>query len=243
MRFHNAELAALVPDGHHSPASFARIERTLHEKRTLEFSRLPSGLFAASSGEAIAGSGYSNVWVRDNVYVAFAHYVCGQTEVAAGVARALMTFFSRHRHRLENVIADSRRAQIASERPHVRFDGSSLEEIAAEPWAHAQNDALGYFLWLYASLARDGHVALDRQAVEVLVLFARYLHAITYWQDEDSGHWEETRKVSASSIGTVVGGLEAVAALVHDRAGSLPAPGIDAGVVEMIAGLIARGRA
>ena len=60
------------------------------------------------------------------------------------------------------------------------------------------------FLWLYALLARDGHVALDEPALDVLALVPRYLAAIRYWQDEDSGHWEETRKISASSIGTVV---------------------------------------
>jgi phosphorylase kinase alpha/beta subunit len=33
------------------------------------------------------------------------------------------------------------------------------------------------------------------------------LAAIQYWKDKDSGHWEEVRKVSASSIGVVVAGL------------------------------------
>ena len=132
--------------------------------------------------------------------------------MAAGVARALLMFYSRHRHRFEDIIADNQRAQIVSLRPHVRFDGDRLEEISSESWPHAQNDALGYFLWLYASLARAGHVALDESALDVLGLFLRYLEAIRFWQDEDSGHWEETRKISASSIGTVTAGLEAVAA-------------------------------
>lgn len=240
MRFQNAELATLVPHGRYSTDTLSRIEHAFAEKRTLEFSRLPSGLFAASpAGASIAGSGYSNVWVRDNVYVAYAHHVCGRTEVAAGVARALLTFFGRHRHRFEDIIADSRKAQTVSLRPHVRFDGDSLEEISSESWPHAQNDACGYFLWLYASLARDGHVALDESALAVLALFLRYLEAIRFWQDEDSGHWEETRKISASSIGTVIAGLEAVAALVRDRQ---LATAFGAGTVEMIAGLIARGR-
>ena len=34
-----------------------------------------------------------------------------------------------------------------------------------------------------------------------------YFQAIRYWQDEDSGHWEERRKIEASSIGAVVAGL------------------------------------
>ena len=244
MRFQNVELAAFVPDGRYSPATLSRIERVLDEKRTLEFSRLSSGLFAASSaGSSIAGSGYSNVWVRDNVYVAYAHHVCGSTDVAAGVARALLTFYSRHRHRFEDIIADSQKAQIVSLRPHVRFDGDRLEEISSESWPHAQNDALGYFLWLYASLARAGHVALDESALDVLALFLRYLEAIKFWLDEDSGHWEEARKICASSIGTVAAGLEAVAALVRDRPDLQRASPSFAKAAGMIADLIAHGRA
>lgn len=41
----------------------------------------------------------------------------------------------------------------AANRPHVRFDGRTLSEIGDERWAHAQNDALGYFLWLSSTLA------------------------------------------------------------------------------------------
>ncbi len=40
-----------------------------------------------------------------------------------------------------------------------------------------------------------------------MALFPLYLQTIAYWQDEDSGHWEEIRKISASSIGVVVAGL------------------------------------
>jgi hypothetical protein len=43
--------------------------------------------------------------------------------------------------------------------------------------------------------------------------FVRYL-ADPFWQDEDSGHWEETRKISASSIGVVVAGLREWLALM-----------------------------
>lgn len=51
----------------------------------------------------------------------------------------------------------------------------------------------------------------------MLTRLLHYLQAIRFWQHEDSGHWEEQRKVSASSIGTVVAGLEAFKALVRQR--------------------------
>ena len=39
-------------------------------------------------------------------------------------------------------------------RPHVRFDGRTLSEIGDQRWAHAQNDALGYFLCVRRQPAR-----------------------------------------------------------------------------------------
>ncbi len=39
-------------------------------------------------------------------------------------------------------------------RPHIRFNGTTLEELP-EKWSHAQNDALGYSLWLFSLLAEQ----------------------------------------------------------------------------------------
>ncbi len=100
----------------------------------------------------------------------------------------------------------------------MRFDGRTLSEIPGERWAHAQNDALGYFLWLALTLAANGSVKADEEAVSVLALLVRYFEAIRFWQDEDSGHWEEQRKRSASSIGAVVAGLEAYLVLIKEGA-------------------------
>ena len=42
----------------------------------------------------------------------------------------------------------------------------------------------------------------------MLALFPLYFDAVRYWEDQDSGHWEEIRKVEASSIGVVTAGLK-----------------------------------
>jgi phosphorylase kinase alpha/beta subunit len=60
---------------------------------------------------------------------------------------------------------------------------------------------------MYCTLACAGLVKPSREEAETLGLFPRYLAAIRYWADEDSGHWEEARKIEASSIGPVVAGL------------------------------------
>jgi phosphorylase kinase alpha/beta subunit len=98
-------------------------------------------------------------------------------------------------------------------RPRVRFDGLTLDELPAR-WAHAQNDALGYFLWAYCRMAGAGRVAADG---ELLALIALYFERIRYWEDEDSGHWEERRKLEASSVGAVVAGLRALRDLLSAR--------------------------
>jgi hypothetical protein len=243
MRFHNPRLAALAPSGHYRTADLSRIEVELERNGTLTFARLPSGLFSASSaGESAASSGYANVWVRDNVYVAFAHQISTRTPVAAGVARALVTFFSRHRRRFEAIIAGEVDPEDVSRRPHVRFDGHSLEELSHERWSHAQNDALGYFVWLYARLARNRDVALDEPAVSTLALFPPYFAAIRFWQDQDSGHWEEARKISASSIGTVVAGLEALLLVATERPDAFQREPFGSRLVSLTADLIERGR-
>ena len=187
----------------------AEIDGLLHflaEQGTLRFAPLPTGLFsAAAPSSAVVTGGYNNVWVRDNIYIALAHTIGGQHAVAIGVLQGITRFYARHRARLE-AIADGRvdPGQIM-QRPHVRFDGLTLDELAQQ-WAHAQNDALGYFLWACCREALAGRLQPD---FSLLSLFVRYFAAIRYWQDEDSGHWEERRKISASSIGVVVAALRA----------------------------------
>jgi phosphorylase kinase alpha/beta subunit len=206
---HNEKLLNLTRSNY----SFSDIENLfelLLEKETLKFPRLENGLFpAAVLDEKTEYTGYSNVWVRDNVHVAHAHYVWGKTEMAVQNAQTLMQYFTQHRSRFEDIINDPSLAEEVMNRPHIRFNGKTLKENP-EDWPHAQNDALGYFLWFYCLLAREGLIKVTESDVETLARFPLYFRAIAFWQDEDSGHWEETRKVSASSIGTVVAGLKAL---------------------------------
>jgi GH15 family glucan-1,4-alpha-glucosidase len=232
--FQNREIASLVKPSY-TADELSALREVLRRHGTLDFVRLPTGLFPASSaGESVEASGYGHVWVRDNVYVAYAHYVVGQTDIAAGVARALLEFFDRHRRRFEDIISGAVDPQTIAARPHVRFDGKGLSEIA-ERWPHAQNDALGYFLWLYAEMALHGALEPTERELSMLALFPHFFKAIEFWQDQDSGHWEEVRKISASSIGTVVAGLESLRRLLDVRAS-------DPDLIPLTADLAERGR-
>lgn len=192
----------------------------LSEKETLTFTPLDTHLYPAAAAEDAKNTGYQYVWVRDNVYVAYAHYLMGADQQAAATLNALMRYAKKFRHRFEVIIEQPKRRHQVMQRPHIRFDGKRLEELD-EDWEHAQNDALGYFLWLYCKLALADETAslikLDPQSYDMLVVFARYFEAIDYWADLDSGHWEEGRKVAASSIGAVVAGLQQLQQLYRQR--------------------------
>jgi Glycosyl hydrolases family 15 len=187
-----------------SPQHIAALTAFLTEQGTFDFAALPSGLYpaAAGFGDEFELTGYRNVWVRDNVHVAYAHLRVGKREVAVRCMLALADYFQKHHHRLHKVIDGSANHQEPMHRPHVRFNGQELQENS-EKWSHAQNDALGFFLAVYANLVLAELIEPDDVNWELVSLFIHYFAAVRYWEDEDSGHWEETRKLSASSIGLV----------------------------------------
>ena len=214
--FYNRELERLHAAEGYSRAQVDAIAAALEAHGTLRLTSLPTGLYPATSASGPGASGYRHVWVRDNVYVALALWRGGEAEAAVAVARGLVAFYGAHRQRFDvAVVGAGFDARDVMTRPHVRFDGLTLAEIGTERWAHAQNDALGYCLWLVSALASAQLFAPTAGEIDTLRALVGYLEAIRYWDDEDSGHWEETRKVSASSIGTVVAGLRAWRALLQ----------------------------
>ena len=217
----------------------------LHEQGTFNFPRLESGLFpaAVSGSPDLDYTGYDNVWVRDNIQIAHAHWLIGKNDIAVDTVRAVMKYFLRYRKRIDDVNAGVADHADPMNRPHIRFRGSDLSEID-EKWAHAQNDALGYFMWLYSKLAVARELSLAPEELELLTALAWYFETIEFWQDEDSGHWEENRKISASSIGVATAGLAALGELLSSDAAPAIAGSAHLKLTdrERIADLVARGR-
>ena len=152
---HNEELLDLIQRSY-TPSHLEKLLTLLLEKEALTFPRLSNGLFpAAVLDDQTEYTGYSNVWVRDNIHVAHGHYVWGKTDIAVKTAQTLMEYFTKHRSRFESIIKEPSLGQNVMNRPQIRFKGETLAENP-EYWPHAQNDALGYFLWFYCLLARDG---------------------------------------------------------------------------------------
>lgn len=215
----------------------------LEEQGTFRFPTLHNGLFSASVavGEEFGYTGYHHVWVRDNVHIAHTHLAIGLPAIAARTGQTLLTWFEMQRPRFEAIINGEADPQEPMNRPHIRFKGETLSD-SAEKWSHAQNDALGYFLWLYCRLIREGVLHWDAAAVGLLPLFPRYWNAIQFWQDADSGHWEETRKIEASSIGTATAGLREFRDLLQ----SIPVPArnsLDPELLPLVEELLGRGHA
>jgi phosphorylase kinase alpha/beta subunit len=193
----------------YSAADVRRLLDFLRNQGTFNFAALPSGLFPAAHLSADDVSGYANVWVRDNAHVAGALHLDGQSAAAARAAAGLAAFFGTQEPRIAEVLAGRLDPADPMNRPHIRFDGKRVAEID-QKWSHAQNDALGYFLWIAARLMEDGALSPGDETCRAMAAVALFLDRIEFWRDEDSGHWEETRKRSASSIGAATAGLAAL---------------------------------
>jgi phosphorylase kinase alpha/beta subunit len=212
---HNDRLRDFLRDSY-SLEDIQRLYAFLQDNNTFRFPALENGLFPAALVSSDTDyTGYASVWVRDNIYLAYSHYIVGQADIAVRNVRTLMVYFQKFQGRFTAIIEGKVNPDRVMERPHIRFDGRTLTEINQE-WEHAQNDALGYFLWFYCKLAREKLVDPQAQDLETLALFPLYFQAIRYWQDEDSGHWEEPRKIEASSIGVVIAGLKELKQLLAE---------------------------
>lgn len=201
-----------------TPDDVRSIVQFLTEQATFHFPTLSNGLFSAAAGEGgdFELTGYRNIWLRDNVQIAWAHLaVQNDPKVAVACIRALNAFYRKHTHRFVDIIEGRADFNEPMNRPHIRFNGSDLSELS-EKWSHAQNDALGYWLWLNCELIRRGAIGSSEADWSLFGLLVKYWQKIEVWRDEDSGHWEEVRKVAASSIGCALAGLTQLRGLMTD---------------------------
>lgn len=183
----------------------------LTRKGTFLFPQTRQGLFPAAFGDAdeLRLSGYHHVWTRDTVHIAHALWEANRSPGAIRAMRALARFYSSQADKMLAVIEGRTNPEDVMARPSIRFDGTHLRDTP-ERWPHAQNDALGYFLWFFARLALEGGMRVAEDEGRTVSLLVQYLSSLPFWADEDSGHWEEMRRLSASSIGVVVAGLSEV---------------------------------
>ncbi|KAJ3388449.1 hypothetical protein HDU92_001523 [Lobulomyces angularis] len=214
---HNSELKVFMKSSSYSNDELTKLFDLLTKKNSLSFSKIPGrNLFmAAVQDDATAYTGYENVWVRDNIHIAHAHYVQGDVETTALNVKEIGSFWLKYDNRWIDCIKDPHLAEDVMRRPHIRFNGTELTENT-QHWSHAQNDAIGYWLWLSSKLCREGHLDYDILS-KVAVFIALYFKKIDFCNDKDNGHWEEARKVEASSIGAATAGLRELELLLNEN--------------------------
>jgi hypothetical protein len=194
----------------YTPEQIEEIKKQIVASGSHEIRAVAHGLFAASGSQLPDSiTGYQNVWVRDNIMVANSFRERGMLVPAINCMNGLTKFFEKQQRRFKEIIDDPVRVlkEDANRRPHIRFTAQSLWELP-EKWPHAQNDALGQALWFRFLLANTGELPITPEAWAIYALFPDYFEAIEYWQDKDSGAWEEGRKINNSSVGAVLAGLE-----------------------------------
>lgn len=178
--------------------------RALHQ--VLETMRLPNGTYVASPSKD-----YSYVWIRDTVY-AVLPYLTSRCNRYEQTFHALLDLFRRYEWKID--IHTQKKPVFPYEFIHARYS-KELTELE-QPWGHAQNDAVGLFLWGVGEGVRYGKQILrdeqDRQIIQKLV---QYLSCLEYWQMPDNGMWEEYVELHASSVGACVAGLRSVRLLVE----------------------------
>ncbi len=205
LRLHNLRLLDHLRH-RYTADDVARLAAFLRAEGTFRFEALPSGLYPAAQVDVDDPSGYAAVWIRDNVHVAHALLVDGDADAARRTIDGLTTFLFGQRRRFAALLARELDPREPMNRPHIRFDGRSMNEIDVR-WAHAQNDALGYYLWMSARMIDVGASEPTPRLCEVLAAVALFLELVDFPRDEDSGHWEETRKRGMSSVGAATAGL------------------------------------
>jgi GH15 family glucan-1,4-alpha-glucosidase len=168
---------------------------------------LDNGLFlAAPSGD------YQRVWIRDNVYVAEGFEALGDWTTARRIYWGLLNILHRHSWKIDWALWQ--RPQNGFEYIHPRYDLNGVE--IPDPWGFKQNDAIGILLYKVGHLEKKGVGILRSHADQhLLQKLVWYLHKIEYWQDADSGIWEENEETHASSIAACLRGLEELHGLVR----------------------------
>lgn len=166
--------------------------------------RAPTGLFTASAHDV--ATGYNKAWLRDIYFMTLGFKYTGEMSVVQDAARALLKILDKHKDKINWAVHNKPHATW--QYIHARYNPETFEEYWEE-WGNKQNDAVGEVLYLIAECELLGlPVAETDEERGLIQLLVNYLNAIEYWNDADSGIWEENQEVRASSIGAVVRALK-----------------------------------
>ncbi|MEN9552079.1 MAG: hypothetical protein RI935_456 [Candidatus Parcubacteria bacterium] len=166
--------------------------------------RAPTGLFTASAHDV--ATGYNKAWLRDIYFMTLGFKWTGEWNMVQDAARALLKILQKHKEKISWAVEN--RPFATYQYIHARYNPETFDEYWEE-WGNKQNDAVAETLYLIADCEVSGHSVVETDEDRALVqLLVDYLNNIEYWQDADSGIWEENQEVRASSIGACVRALK-----------------------------------
>jgi phosphorylase kinase alpha/beta subunit len=195
----------------------AEIESHLKVLRSLQ---TPTGLFTASASSV--KTGYNKAWLRDVFFMTLAFQETNNFPVVQKAAKALLGILCKHQSKID--WATHNKPLESWQYIHARYNPETFDEYWEE-WGNKQNDAVGEVLFLLSACEKSGHSAVETEEErEMVQMLVDYLHNVEYWQDSDSGIWEEYQELHASSVGASVAGLR--------QAKSLPYITIPEGAIE-----------
>jgi phosphorylase kinase alpha/beta subunit len=171
---------------------------------------MDSGLFLASKKDV--STGYDKSWLRDNFYETIAFEVIGDWKTVEKTYEAILAIFLKHEEKIDWAIRE--KPTSSYQYIHARFDPETFDEFWEE-WGNKQNDTIGCILFRIGQLERhyNRSVLKSHDYVRIVNKLVKYLESIEYWQDPDSGMWEEGEELHASSVGACVAGLKALRGL------------------------------
>jgi len=176
---------------------------------TLPLKPYPNGLFPAATDK---GTGYSRVWIRDNIYTILGLNAQGEKRTVISALHGLLDIMLDHEEKIDWMIKQPH-PKLRWRYIHPRYDKDGRELF--EEWGNKQNDAIGALLWKIGTMSKEIRILRNNDDKCILQKLVNYLAAIEYWHDSDNGMWEENEEIHASSIGACVAGLNAVTDLVH----------------------------
>ncbi|HSW97786.1 MAG TPA: glycoside hydrolase family 15 protein [Candidatus Saccharimonadales bacterium] len=181
------------------------IDRHVEILKNLQYD---TGLFSASKKDV--GTGYDKSWLRDNFYETIAFEVIGDWDTVERTYEAILQILLKHEEKIDWAI--EHKPTETYQYIHARFHPETFDEFWEE-WGNKQNDAIGCILFRIGELeARHKRAILNtKDKVRIVNKLIKYLEAIEYWHDRDSGMWEEDEEVHASSVGACVAGLKSIA--------------------------------
>lgn len=173
----------------------------------LEGLQYRSGLFAASHKNI--DTGYDKAWLRDNFYECLAFEVVGDLETVRKTYRAILDILKKHEYKIDHAI--SKKPQYTHQYIHARYNPETFDEYWEE-WGNKQNDSIGCILFKLGELERQhaGMIVADDDDRRVVQKLVWYLSTLEYWHDPDSGMWEESEEVHASSVGACLAGIVSI---------------------------------